>query len=117
MGHVFVEIEVSNIEITKSARLIAVVDTGAHLTVIPSKLAEEIGVKPFSEELVATGAGPTTVKTGAAWIKLKGKAGVFNVWVSDVIDKVLLGVVVLETLGFDVDARKAELKDSPMLMY
>lgn len=117
MGHVWVEIEISNIGATKSAKVLALVDTGAHLTVLPSKLAEEIGVKPFREEIVATGAGSTTVKTGAAWIKIKGKAGVFNVWVSQVIDRVLLGVVVLETLGFDVDARKAELKEAPMLMY
>ncbi|MBI2142808.1 aspartyl protease family protein [Candidatus Woesearchaeota archaeon] len=117
MGHVYVEVEISNLEGSKSAKVQAMVDTGAHLTVVPSKLAAELGIKPFSEDNVATGAGLANVKTGAAWIKIKGKAGVFNVWVSQVIDRVLLGVVVLETLGFDVDARKAELKEAPMLMY
>ena len=117
MGHVYVEVEISNLEGSKSAKVQAMVDTGAHLTVVPSKLAAELGIKPLSEDKVTTGAGPTTVSTGEARIKLKGKAGVFNVWVSDVVDRVLLGVVVLETLGFDVDTRKGELKEVPMLMY
>ena len=117
MGHVWIEAEISNIEGNKSAKVKALVDTGAHLTVLPSKLAEELGVKPFSEELVATGAGKTMVKTGVAWVKIKDKAGVSNVWISDTVDTVLIGVVVLEELGFDVDMKKAELKKVPMLMY
>ena len=32
------------------------------------------------------------VKSGNAWIKVKGKEKPFGVWISDFIDKVLLGV-------------------------
>ncbi len=47
-----------------------------------------------------TGAGLVKVKRGEARIKLLGKEAPFDVWISDFIDKVLLGVIVLETLGF-----------------
>ncbi|RJS69155.1 hypothetical protein CW714_09040 [Methanophagales archaeon] len=81
------------------------------------KIAEELGIEPISEEEVVTGAGLIKVKRGEAWIKLKGKEGPFNVWISDFIDKVLLGVVVLESLGFDVDPATGTLKERPLLLY
>lgn len=70
---------------------------------MPEKLAAELGIKTISEEKVSTGAGEIKVKRGRAWIKLKDKEDAFFVWISDFIDKVLLGVVVLESFGFDVD--------------
>lgn len=50
MGYAFVEIELSNLERTKSKRVKALVDTGASLTVLPRKLAEELGIKPVRSE-------------------------------------------------------------------
>ena len=50
------------------------------------------------------------ISRGRAWIKLKGKEDAFPVWISDVIDKVLLGVVVLESFGFTVDPTNSCLK-------
>ena len=93
------------------------VDTGANLTVLPERIAEELEIEPIIEEEVITGAGVIKVKRGKAWIKLKGKDGPFNAWVSDFIDKVLLGVVVLESLGFDVDPTTGTLKERPLLLY
>ena len=84
---------------------------------MPKKLAEELGIQPKTEEEVITGARVIKVKRGEAWIKLKGKEGPFNVWISDIIDKVLLGVVVLESLGFDVDPTTGTLKERPLLLY
>jgi len=55
--------------------------------------------------------GIIKVKRGTAWIKLKGKEGPFNVWISDIIDKVLIGVVVLESFGFEVDPATGTLKE------
>jgi aspartyl protease family protein len=88
MGHSWVEVEISDPERKKSAKLKALVDTGASLTVLPEEIAEELGIEPKSEEEVITGAGVIKVKRGEAWIKLKGKEGPFTVWVSDIIDKV-----------------------------
>jgi clan AA aspartic protease len=117
MGHSWIEIEISDLGRKKSTKVKALVDTGASLTVLPEKLAAKLEIEPKTEEEVMTGAGVIKVKRGEAWIKLKGKEGPFNVWVSDFIDKVLLGVVVLETLGFDVDPTTGTLKERPLLLY
>ena len=117
MGHSWVEIEISDLERKKSTVVKALIDTGASLTVLPEEMAKALGIEPKSEEEVVTGAGLIKVKRGEAWIKLKGKEGPFNVWISDFIDKVLLGVVVLESLGFDVDPATGTLKERPLLLY
>jgi len=117
MGHSWVEVEISDLEKKKSTVVKALVDTGASLTVLPEKIAEELGIEPISEEKVSTGAGEIKVKRGRAWIKLKGKEDAFPVWISGFIDKVLLGVVVLESFGFDVDPTTGTLKERPLLLY
>ncbi len=117
MGHCWVEVEISNMEKTKSKKVRALVDTGASLTVLPEKIANELGIEPLREEKVLTGAGLVKVKRGEARIKLLGKEAPFDVWISDFIDKVLLGVVVLETLGFKVDPKTGKLEETPLLLY
>jgi len=119
MGHSWVEVEISDLDKKKSIRIKALVDTGASLTVLPERIAEELGIEPVSEEEVMTGAGVIKVKSGNAWIKVKGKEKPFGIWISDFIDidKVLLGVVVLESLGFDVDPTTGTLKERPLLLY
>lgn len=117
MGHSWVEVELSDMERKKYAKVKALVDTGASLTVLPKKLAEELGVEPVSREEVMTGAGIIKVERGRAWIKLRDKEDAFPIWISDFIDKVLLGVVVLESLGFEVDPTTGTLKEKPLLLY
>jgi len=117
MGHSWVDIEVSSLERKKFIKLKALVDTGATLTALPEKIAEEIGIEPVSEEKVMTGAGTVKVKRGRAWIKLKDKEGPFDVWISDFIDKVLLGVVVLKSFGLEVDPATRTLKERPLFLY
>lgn len=117
MGHVWTEIRISDTEKKKSATVQALVDTGAMLTVLPQKLANELGIEAVEEETVATGAGPIKVKRGRALIMVNGKEELFRVWISDVIDKVILGVIVLEEFGFQVDPTTGKLKKEPLMMY
>lgn len=117
MGHVWVEIQVSDTEKKKSATVQALVDTGAMLTVLPKRLADELGIEAVEEQTVATGAGRVKVKKGFAWIKVNGKEDLFRVWVSDIIEKVLLGVVVLEIFGFKVDPATGRLNEEELMMY
>ena len=117
MGHVWVEIKVSDTEKKKSAIVEAMVDTGAMLTVLPERLADELGINAVEEQIVATGGGPVKVKHGRALIMVNGKEESFRVWISDIIDKVLLGVVVLEVFGFKVDPTTGKLEEKQMLMY
>ena len=117
MGHTWVEIEISNLERTRSRKVKALVDTGATLTVLPKKLAKELEIKEDGEDKVLTGAGEIKIELGRAWIKIREKEGPFNIWISDVIDKVLLGVVVLETLGFEIDPKTGTLREKPLRLY
>ena len=82
MGHSWVEIEISDLERKESAKVKALVDTGVSLTVLPERIAEELGIEPISKEKVSTGAGEIKVKRGRAWLKLKGKEDAFPVWIS-----------------------------------
>ena len=116
MGHTWVEIEVSDMNKKESAKVKALVDTGATLTVLPKTFAEKLRIKAIREEKIMTGAGTVKVERGRAWIKLKDKEGPFDVWISDIIDKVLLGVVVLQSLGFKVDPVTETLKERPLLL-
>lgn len=117
MGHSWVNIEVSDLDRKHSGKVKALVDTGASLTTLPEKLADELEIKATSQEQVATGAGIITISRGEAWIKVDGKEGPFSVWISDIIDKVLLGVIVLESLGFTVDPTTGKLEERPLLLY
>lgn len=117
MGHTWVEVEIGDMRKQNSIKVEALVDTGASLTVLPKKIADELGIVPVSEERVATGAGPVIVKRGEAWIRLKGRSGPFSIWISEFIDKVLLGVVVLESLGFELDPTTGTLKEKQLLLY
>jgi len=117
MGHSWVNIEISNLERKNTRKVKALVDTGATLTTLPKKLADQLKIKSFAEEQVKTGAGTVKILRGRAWIKLKGKESPFDVWISDFIDKVLLGVVVLQVLGFEVDPTTEKLKPTPLLLY
>jgi len=117
MGHSWVDIQISDLGRKHSKKVNALVDTGASLTTLPKKLADELGIKPTSQEQVSTGAGIIKISRGRAWIELKGKEDAFPVWIADVIDKVLLGVVVLESFGFKVDPTTGTLEEKPLLLY
>ncbi len=95
----------------------ALVDTGATLSVIPRKIAEELSIKPIRKDKVETGAGLMEVERGIALIELEGKETVSEVWISDIIDKVLIGTVTLELLGLKVDPRTGKLEPAPLLLY
>jgi len=117
LGHSWVEVELSNLERTKSKKVRALVDTGASLSVLPKSLADELEIEAVSEDRVMTGAGQIKIKRGRAWIRLEGKESPFDIWISDIIDRVLIGVVVLETFGFEVDPTTGTIREKPLLLY
>ena len=66
MGHIWVEAEISDIERRKFKKVKALVDNGASLSVLPKRIAEELGIEAEREDEVATGAGIIKVKRGTA---------------------------------------------------
>ncbi len=117
MGHAWVEVEISDLEKKKSTKVKALVDTGSTLTILPEKLVNELGIKSTEEAEVGTGAGVIKLRKGKAFVKIKGKEEITPVLISDIIDKVLIGVVILESLGLKVDPLTGALEETPLLLY
>ena len=105
----------------------ALADTGATLTVIPEKLAQELELGEFSgsslrgtpvpKQSRQSGAGEIELKRSSARISIDGKESVQDVLISDFIDRVLLGVVTLETLALSLDPLTGKLKEKRLLLY
>jgi len=117
MGHVSVRARICSLDKSKCADVEALVDTGATLTAIPRSLAEMLGIQAVRRDVVETGAGIVEVERGAAVVSVEGRETVTEVWVSDIIGRVLIGVVTLEMLGLRVDPRTGKLEPSPLLLY
>ena len=117
MDHVWVRARVCDLGETVCRDVEALVDTGAALTVVPRRLAEELGLKPHRRDRVETGAGVVEFERAAAILWLEGRKTVTEVWVSDIIDKVLVGATTLEMLGLTVDPRTGRLREAPLLLY
>ncbi len=117
VGHVWVEARFCSIDRSRCIDVKALVDTGATLSVLPKSLADEIGLKPSKVDSVQTGAGLIEVLRAPAIVVVQGRETVTEVWVSDVIDKPLIGTTTLELLGFEVDPRTGKLREAPLLLY
>jgi predicted aspartyl protease len=117
MGHVWIEMEISNFDKTKTKKVQGLVDTGATLTTIPKTLADELSIKIISNEQVQTGAGLIQINKGNSVITIGNKEGIQMVWISDVIDKVLVGCVTLETLGLKVNPLTGKIEETPLMLY
>ena len=117
MGHSWLEVTISDLEKKHSKKVKALVDTGATLSVLPKELADELGIKPETEAEVEAAGGKLRLKRGVAKIEIKGKEEITPVLISEIIDKVLIGVIILESLGFSVDPKTGTLKEASLLLY
>jgi clan AA aspartic protease len=117
VGHIYTTIRISNIERTKITEVKALADTGATLTVLPQKVAQELELGEFTTEIVESGAGEIELKRTSARISIDGRESVQDVLISDFIDRVLLGVVTLETLALSSDPLTGKLKEKRLLLY
>jgi predicted aspartyl protease len=117
MGHTWIDLDVANLEGTKSKRVRGLVDTGATLTTLPRALAEELEVKIVSRDEVETGAGRIQIEKGRVCLAIGKKEDVQTVWVSEVIDKVLVGCVTMEVLGLKVNPVTGKIEETPLLLY
>jgi len=100
MGHVWVKARIGDPGKRGIIEVDALVDTGATLAVIPRKLANELGLEITDKVPVMTTGGRIELERTRVWIELEGKEDIVSAVISDVIDKVLIGVTALEVLGF-----------------
>jgi len=117
LGHVKVKVEISNVSRAKVVEVDAVVDAGATLTVIPRRIADMLNLRSTGKTVVETTGGRIELERSRAWIELEGKEEIVPVLVSDIIDKVLIGVTTLEVLGLQVDPITGKLKEWTILLY
>ena len=117
MGHIWVEAKICSLDGSRCRTVRALVDTGATLSVVPRRLANELGLQPYRVDKVQTGAGTVEVERAAAVVEVEGRKTITEVWISDIIDKPLIGVTTLELLGLQVDPSTGKLREAPLLLY
>jgi predicted aspartyl protease len=64
-----------------------------------------------------TAGGPVIVDVSDVNLEMDGKNATVRVAISDVIDRVVVGVTTLESLGLAVDPLTGQLKESLYLLY
>jgi len=77
---------------SKCADVEALVDAGAMLTAIPRSLAETLGIEAVRRDVVDTGAGLVEVERGVAVVSVESRETVTEVWVSNIIGRMLIGL-------------------------
>jgi len=85
----------------------------AILSVLLKRIAEELGIEAESVDEVATGAGIIKVKRGNSMDKTQRKGGAVQC-LDFRHNKILIGVVVLASFGFEVDPATVKLKTSAL---
>jgi len=112
-----VKAKIGNVDGKKVVEVDALVDTGATLTVVPRRLAEELGLRATGKATVATASGVVELEKTRIWVELEGKGEVVPALVSDVSYLVLIGATTLEVLGLQVDPISGKLKKRTILLY
>ncbi len=117
MGHVWVKARIGKPDKSVVIDVDGLVDTGATLTVISRRIAKELGLEITGKSYVETSAGRLLMDRSRVFIEIMGESEIVPVLVSDIIDKVLIGVSTLEVLGLQVDPLTGKLKKWTILLY
>ena len=118
MGHVTTEVTLTNpSDSSRSKSVDALVDTGATFTVVPRRLALDLALPVTGRRRVRTPTGEVALDMASAFVQINGQSAVNPVLVSDTLDRVLIGVITLETLSLTVDPTTGELHESEALLF
>jgi len=118
VGHVSVQVTVANpADANLNSTVEALVDTGVTLTVVPRALAVALRLPVTGKRRVRTAMGDVELDRGRAIVQINGQSEINPVLISDSLDRVLIGVITLETLSMTVDPTKGELKEADALLY
>jgi clan AA aspartic protease len=112
MGLVWVEAVIRNPNTGKHATAKALVDTGATLTVLPRRIAEELQLPVIGRRRVATAKGTAELDECIGIVEVMGRKAYVHMLVSNDVDIVLIGATTLETLGLEVDTTTGKLKEA-----
>jgi clan AA aspartic protease len=116
MGLTRTEIKVCSTGKPELCRIIkdVIVDTGAVVSAIPLKTAEELEISfPIRRTFTLADGSKTTKPVGSAIIEVDGQKAIGEIITSD---KPLLGVTILEQLGLKVDPSTGKLTQTGALL-
>ncbi|WP_069806602.1 retroviral-like aspartic protease family protein [Vulcanisaeta thermophila] len=114
MGHVYVDVTIYGRE---PRTVKALVDTGATYTVIPRKLAEELGIRGLGTFVnVLTAKGYARLEEALVTMEIMNERRNQVVLLSDDVDMVIVGVITLESMGFIVDPTTGKLERSGVFL-
>jgi clan AA aspartic protease len=116
MGHVWVDVRISNPITGRDVKTKALVDSGATFTLIPWEVREKLNLMIVGRKTVETDKGPTELDETFAILEMKGKKAVTPILVSKGLKDVLIGGLSLEALGLLIDPTTGELKESRILL-
>jgi len=118
MGHVYVQVTLSNPTNPALQRTAeAMVDTDATFTIVPKALADELQLPITGKTRVRTAAEPVGLARARAMVQINGSSDVNPVLISETLERVLIGVITLETLSLSVDPTSGELREAEAFLY
>ena len=118
MGLTEVRVRVGNpADVSKSAELEFLIDSGAVYTVAPGEVLSNLGIAPHSKrDFILANGEVVHRRIGTATFEYRETRGDSLVIFGEPGDAALLGATTLEGFGFVLDPFRRELKPMPMLL-
>mgnify|MGYP001564726172 CR=1 FL=1 len=113
-----IKVEVGGFQGHKRAKLDLVVDTGAHLSIVPKRVLQSLGLRPRWRRQSRQSRDGERIerKVGVAIFKCNGVEGASEVIFGEKTDKALLGALTLESLGLKVNPKKRTVEREDLLL-
>jgi len=118
MGFTYIKVSVYHpTEWEREKEVELMVDTGAMMSVIPHQVLTEIKIKPVDKQrLRAFGGGIIERDVGHVGIKIEDTRGGALVAFGEEGDTPILGIPILEMMGYQIDPVTGKLKKVDILM-
>jgi len=117
MGHLWVDVRLSNPKTGSHVDVKALIDTEATYTVIPAEVARRLGLESLGYVDVRTASGVERLWEAEAKVRIFGRERTSPVLVSEKVDLPLIGVVTLEILRLRVDPTTGKAEELPLFLY
>jgi predicted aspartyl protease len=111
LGDIYLNVKVCSVERRKCKVFKLLLDTGATYTVINKMKLQSLDIKPIDEvKLTLTDGSKVLRKIGVARFHLRGKSAMGFVVFGEPKDEEVIGVTVLETMGWSVNFKTGKLQ-------
>ncbi len=118
MGHVIARVTISSpVDESLQTRVDALVDTGATFSVVPRAIGLDLHLPTTGRVRVRTANGDVELERSRALIRIGEREEISPVLISDSPDRMLIGVITLESLALTVDPTTGQLNEMELLLY